>query len=221
MKILLLACVFIVALAAPERFDPLSLTGNYVIYGKFYAKNEAGSSQPADAFLVLDSAHNQMRLNMGSGGDYWMFNDKTYITNIVTLGGFCTTLAWNYTSQVDAYSRAFFYDRQLLSTYWGNMVKDVGSCGYDVSVGIVKKLNVITIWQFGQVFPIPASPAGPATCLHVQGTLEFDLDTFDARSWKIAQLMDPAGLPTNCANPLPYCALAYPEGNPCGPPPLV
>jgi len=221
MKLVLVVFFFVAALAAPELFDPLSLTGNYVIRGKFYTKSPAGESPASDAFFVLDSAHGQMRLNMGTGGDYWMFADKTYITNIVTLGGLCTTLAWNYTSQVTAYSHAFFYRRDGLDTFWGNMVKDVGSCGYDVSVGFVKTLGVINIWQFGQVFPIPASPAGPATCLHVQGVLDFDLATFDARASSIAALMNPAGLPANCATPYPYCTLAYPPGNACGAPPGV
>lgn len=94
------------------------------------------------------------------------------------------------------------------------LIKDSHSCNHDILFGLrvvpAGKSNTAVI----QRMTASAPSVSGSSCVVGQAIFVGDLSTVDTTSNRDALFVKP----TSCATPFPYCALAYPVGNPCAEP---
>ena len=219
------------------EFDSFSYTGNYVGTGLFYSK--ATFVNPPfplpttfgtqNATIVFDG--NRSFLDLGTGGKFWYFADKTFVVGVNTLNGACgQVMNYNYSNVVRDYGKAFSIDKKN-KTYIGTTN---GTCQFALGLGFELRftdnegyceddeefnvqgnpVKVIKKFAFQQNFPVAASPQLPLNlCINAQGIF-----TIKKKGINFSQDRNPFFvLPPECNNPVDYCLNAYRfQNNGCG-----
>lgn len=205
--LVLFSSLAVCQLYTPARFS-WTAGGDYAISGSFCSNSAFpngtilyGSCNTAT--IVINPSMNRSAVLFGTtGGDFYHFSDRTYVSNLhpVLCG-----VSFNYTTFTfwNDYSLAQSIDQKKDSFFFGNVP---GTCGTDVATFFdVDKNGRIMQWSFGQRFTI-----FQGLCSRVWGDIVLDkhtLVTNDANNFN-----NYFNFPAACENPqtaIPYCPSFY------------
>lgn len=169
--IIVLFGLVVICVATPPWITPTlqsfdwEAKGSYVAYGSTQNADGINANQPAQqAIFAIDTVNKAFFIDLGSGGQYWGFQNGTFII-IPALSPNCTYTPPNYDFQISQYKTVRHTDSlkekggEKVNIYTGNPI-DFGSCGQ--YIGVTMKTTAssshsgapgyIKSWDFGHPF---------------------------------------------------------------------
>lgn len=186
-------------------FNWAESTTGYIIKGKICTHiSKVGDLGCGPVTMVVDTPNKRIFIDTGKhGGQQYILKDTSYINGAIPGLGCLQVPGFTYASQVSGYQNVLSTPDSIpeKATYVG-LAMDVGSCKEKIAASMTVQQGVLTEWDFGQMFSIPA-----LGWQFVTGMITLDpgsIDTTSDRSYYF-------NMPANCNSlALKYCDIAYP-----------